>query len=390
MNSSLQKTTFQKASEAFWSHLSLDHLPSDSEIQSASISARDAAFQALQDDEALQQEFPKLSANARKQLHYNMLGLIAPLHMPTPSIHLQLAPWRLAFVGLLGAFIGIFLLTPLTTYLLKMRDLGLFLGGPLGAFGMIWLSLRLTEDGFLRKTLGAALGVAVTTEIFLFLHQNNPLSQIWSRLAGKQQSSAAKRFALYALGLLLVLLSKKEQKIDKEQYTEQIQAHLTIWVTALFKCIHLYHGQPEEDAEPSAQQKLMKRVGSLLLQLHKSSKDDLDTVAHELLIESKNLGFEGLGGVPSFLSDTSNPSTPESPSSPQTFAWTEKQSEQYETFGAIEEGDEVKVEKHPLCSKASSKKKASCEKCEDVRSTNYVKPQRSPCYRLWNSQHLHQ
>lgn len=343
MTTAFQKTISQKTSEAFWSQLSPPQIPQETDVLAATTAARDTAFRTLtSDDHALEKEFPKLSAQARKSIHYDMLNLAPPLRLPTPAIYLQLAPWRLAFVALIGGFLGLFLLTPPMLYLLKMRDLGLFLGGPLGAFAFVWLSLRLTEDNFLRNTLGAALGVAVTTEIFLFLQQSNPLSQLWSRLSGQQQQSPFKRFLLYALGFFLLLLSKKEQRLDRERYAEQINAHIDIWVAALFKCIHLYNGETASEETSSPQQDIITGLGSLILQLHRSSADTLKTAAHEIIVESKNLGFEGLQGEPRFLSDQ-----PDS-LDPKTFVWADEHTESYETFGSIEAGDRVQEEKPPV------------------------------------------
>ncbi len=362
MITTFQKTISQKAFDAFWSQLSPPKIPQETDVQGATTSARDAAFRMLNDDDALQQEFPTLSAQARKQIHYDMLDLAPPLRLPTPPLYLQLAPWRLAFVALIGGFLGLFLLTPPMLYLLKMRDLGLFLGGPLGAFAFVWLSLRLTEDNFLRNTLGAALGVAVTTEIFLFLQQSNPLGQLWSRLSGQPQQSAVKRFLMYALGFFLLLLSKKEQRLDHERYAEQINAHIEIWVAALFKCIHLYHGRSEADATPSPQQKLVKGLGSLILQLHQSSAETLATAAHELIIESKNLGFEGIHGESRFLSTEATATKDTSPPSPKTFLWDEEHAASHEAFGAIEIGDLVQEEKAPVIFQGIIRKKGLVRK----------------------------
>ncbi|MCU0753860.1 MAG: hypothetical protein MUE46_01890 [Xanthomonadales bacterium] len=347
MGTSFQKTVVEGAVKAFFGHFSLLKVPQASELTAASAAARIVAFRALQDDAALQKEFPQLTPQSRSQIHYDLLDLASPLELPAPAIYLQVAPLRMACVALLGAFFGMFLLTPATLYLLEMRDMGLFLGAPLGAFLFVWAGLRITEDAVLRRFLGGILGSAVAIEVALFIQEKTPFGQIWARLSGQESQSLRKRLLAYVLIAGALFLAKKEQKIDRARYVEQIQVHVEIWVAALFRCIRLYHGRTEADRSADSASDLVGRLGPVINRLHYSSPQTLAAAAHELIIESRNLGFGGLEGESGFLAQGVRAEKSQG-TSLRRFVWSPECRETHAVFGAVELGDLVQEEKTPV------------------------------------------
>jgi hypothetical protein len=347
MATSFQNAVVEEAVKAFFGHLSLLKVPQVSEVVAASTAARVAAFRALQDGAALQKEFPQLTPQSRSQIQYDLLDLAPPFEPPVPAVYLQVASLRLASVALLGAFFGMFLLTPATLYLLDMRDMGLFLGAPLGAFLFVWMGLRITEDAVLRKLLGGILGSAVAVEVALFIQERTPFGQIWARLSGQESQSLRKRLLAYALISGALLLAKKEQQIDRARYAEQIRAHIEIWVAALFRCVRLYHGRTEADRSAGSESELVSRLGPVINRMHLSNAETLAAAAHELIVESKNLGFGGLEGEPGFI-DRKMSSEKSPGSSLRRFVWSSECLETHAVFGAVEVGDLVQEEKVPV------------------------------------------
>jgi len=93
-------------------------------------------------------------------------------------------------------------------------------------------------------------------------------------------------------------------------------------------------GPPQSQTD---RDKALRRIGKLVYALHRTPAESLPVVAHEILQEAKNSGFEGLEGPPAFL-ETGREEK-------QTMIWRNDLQNRYETFGHITEGDQVTVER---------------------------------------------
>jgi hypothetical protein len=83
--------------------------------------------------------------------------------------------------------------------------------------------------------------------------------------------------------------------------------------------------------------KALRRLGKLIYSLQQATTTSLPVVAHELIQEAKNSGFEGLEGQPVFLEAGREEK--------ETMTWSTDLQSKYETFGHITDGDRVTVER---------------------------------------------
>lgn len=97
----------------------------------------------------------------------------APLPDAVVELRLPTRSWVIA--GGVGAVVGMILATPLSLLLLGQREVGLGLGGVLGAVGFVALVGWLADQPKVRKVLGAALAVSAGATL---------IGGVWSMLRG--------------------------------------------------------------------------------------------------------------------------------------------------------------------------------------------------------------
>lgn len=218
-------------------------------------------------------------------------GIAPPLRIPGPGLFEQTKGFTLALAGAGGAVAGMLSLAPLMRLAFENRDLGLILGGPLGALLAVMIAHRLARVRFLTRILP-----------WVFIRRKS------LRGAVRSEHEKAVRAAI-------------GQWVD--------------WATPILAvlCLHIW-AKPESQTDKD---KALRRMSKLVYALHRASAESLPVVAHELIQEAKNDGFEGLEGPPAFLS----PGTEEK----ETMAWRPDLQSKYETFGHIIEGDQVTVER---------------------------------------------
>jgi hypothetical protein len=174
---------------------------------------------------------------------------------------------------------------------LDMRDLGLVIGGPLGA----WLAVLITQR---------MAHIRLITRILPWVFTRPKV------LRGVARSEHARNV-----------------RTALEQYVD--------WAVSILAILCAYRQggpQPGGDAE-----KAVQKIGRLIHSLHRASAESLPVVAHELIEEAKNSGFEGLDGPPEFIEKT--------PAEKQVIVWKPDLRNRYEAFGHIVEGDRVAVER---------------------------------------------
>jgi len=173
----------------------------------------------------------------------------------------------------------------------EMRDLGLALGGPIGAFLAVLLMHGLTRAKFLTRILP-----------WLFVRPK--------ALRGAVRSEHEK-------GVRAAL----EQWVD--------------WAIPMLAVLCMHRAAPPE--EKTDKGKALRRLGKLIYSLQQAPVASLPVVAHELIQEAKNSGFEGLEGPPAFLESGREEK--------EILTWSPDLAGRYETFGHITEGDRVTVER---------------------------------------------
>jgi hypothetical protein len=216
-------------------------------------------------------------------------AVATPLEIPEPASHTEPGAFRLALSGMVGAILGMVILTPLFRLAFEMRDLGLTLGGPAGALCAVLIVHRLGR----------------------------------SRLA-------------------LKLLRRRQQgRYDRQSHGQVVRTTIEQWLNCavpLLAALCLWRSQPE--VAPADRESAFKRIGGLIYALHRTTPESLSVAADELIQEARNCGFEGLEGSPAFLAAADDKQS--------VIAWTTDLVTKYEAFGDVTEGDKVRIERQPV------------------------------------------
>jgi hypothetical protein len=217
-----------------------------------------------------------------------------PVRIPGPPALTEPKTFTLAVAGAAGAVGGMFGLAALLRVTVDMRDLGLLLGAPLGAWLTVLIVNRLARLRLLARILPWLL---VRPRAF----------------RGAVRSEHEKTVRAYL-----------EQWVD--------------WAVPLLTVLCL-HRSVAAEAETD-RDKALRRIGKLIYTLHRTGPESLPVVAHELIQEAKNSGFEGLEGLPAFLENARVEK--------ETLTWKPDLQTKYETFGHIVAGDQVMVEREAV------------------------------------------
>lgn len=221
-------------------------------------------------------------------------SIASPLRIPKPSRHVKPKAYSVALSALAGAVVGMILLTPLFRLAFDMRDVGLVLGGPLGAFCMVLIVCRVSRSKFFLKLLWRVFGVA-------------------ERLPG----------------------------YERRNHEEVVRMSIEQWLNLIIPLLVVLCFYRSWSTETLADKEIaFRRIGRLIYALHCASSESLPVMADELIQEARNCGFEGLDGSPAFLSSVVGPQN--------VIVWTNDLQSKYETFGHVAEGDQVKIERQPV------------------------------------------
>jgi hypothetical protein len=218
-------------------------------------------------------------------------GIARPVQIPAPVMAAETKTITLAVIAAAGAFGGMLGLAPLMRLAFEMRDLGLVLGGPLGAMLAVLVGHRLARLRLFTRVLP-----------WLFVRPKV------LRGAVRSEHEKAVRIAI-------------EQWVD--------------WAVVVLAVLCFYRsGRPQSQTDKD---KVLRRIGKLVYTLHRTPAESLPVVAHELIQEAKNSGFEDLEGPPAFIATGREEK--------ETILWRQDLQNKYETFGHITEGDQVMVER---------------------------------------------
>ena len=189
-----------------------------------------------------------------------------------------------------GSAVDAALASALARIALDMRDLGLALGGPIGAFVLVWLYWK----GSRWRLLGWLTG----------------------------RSGRGRRIDLDV-----------QKRIAGDAIAQWLDAAMVLQVM-LIEAPSLWE---QSDSDKDA---VLRKLSRKIYALHHATEPSLSVTADELIQEARNLGFEGLDGSPVFLSLPSQVR--------DVIAWRSSLSDQYDVFGHVQEGDSVQVERKPV------------------------------------------
>jgi hypothetical protein len=223
------------------------------------------------------------------------LGLaVPPLAVPAPQDASDVSPAALAIAAVVGAVGGMMALAPLTRVLLDMRDTGLFVGAPLGAFVLVL----------------AVCGAAGKT---------------WLRW---------------------LPLVRRRPRYDRTGYEQTIRSAIEQWLDGaiLAGSVLLASGENGDSTKADREAMLYGLVGKVR-SLSDMPPENLPFAVQELLQEVRNLGFAWEGA--------------------KTFKWAATMRDKFDTFGHVEPGDVVVVERDPVFFEKTVREKGLVRKARD-------------------------
>ncbi|MFC1794877.1 hypothetical protein ACFL3Q_14980, partial [Planctomycetota bacterium] len=212
-------------------------------------------------------------------------SIARPLQIPEPARHAEAKAHNLALSALVGAIVGMTVLTPLFRLAFDMRDVGLALGGPLGALCAVLIVHRVSCSSIFLKLLRRVFGMT-------------------QRLPG----------------------------YDRRSHEQIVHASIEQWLNlAIGLLAALCASRSWSEDTPGDNEAAFRRIGGLIYALHRTTPESLPVAVDELIQEARNCGFEGLDGSPAFLSSGDDRQS--------VIAWTSDLAAKYETFGQVVEGD---------------------------------------------------
>lgn len=339
-----QQLLLEKATVEYLCDMPVQEYPSDSDLDAAQARLRSYLRTELLKPALLSKISGQSSFDNKslKSLAFTFDTIVPPIAIPKPTRIFELRAINVAIAALLGAFLGLVLLTPLARFLLDMRDVGIVLGGPVGAFCMVLVIWRISKSKTLRRILIAALGIASIAEIWRAVKGDAFFSGVWTLLRRKNPNKGLlKRLALYIAIIFLLSFSKEKLAFERMSHEEVVKSCIESWLKNAIPMIAAiqYYSTKSEQA-PDNKQEIFNSLTGYIYDLHNAAAKDLPYVTDELIQEAKNIGFEGLDGQPRFLSNAEKQE--------ERLVWIPSLIDKYETFGNIKEGDEVRVERKPV------------------------------------------
>lgn len=250
-------------------------------------------------------------------------------------------PTALVVVAAVGAVLGVYLVTPVTRLLLGYREVGLIIGGPIGAALAVWVAANLVSRPALWKWLNRALIVGGVAWLATAIWQRvMPLRQVWQQLRGTNPSGmqTLKAAALFLAVLALLCLARPQRREASEQLERSAAADILAWLRHQLDLLALLlSGSPTPPPPPPGTE--VQVPSPLIAVIDKLSRchdrgDETSAVVDEIVQE-----WQQFRGCPA--------------DKPPTF-YRPELDEYYELFGLIPVGAPVEVLKEPILAKNGS------------------------------------
>lgn len=251
---------------------------------------------------------------------------------------------------------------------------GFLLGGMIGRWG-----LGLSPDAGL--LLGGALGAPLSLAVCLFL-ANNPKYKKWVfGITGSvallditsqyfkgmiplppwikgNNKAFYKRLIFYAVIVIVVLIVKRDKTFDREQYRETLDRFVEQWLRSALPVFAVLLLRKQDVTVIHEQTDLTKKLFQITADLRLMTGDSRKTGVQMLVQEfiSGGYTFPPLGPAVTetalqqekeVLGSSISEPSPVSVA-PKTLIWEESLKEQYTTFGLIESGTTVTINKFPV------------------------------------------
>ena len=341
---SLRGTAIDEGVGYYFHYLESQECPGEADLAAA----RDAAERALKDRvyslewlSAMNSGKP-ISEEDAASLRLKFDAVAPSLVVPAPQVISDLSPTRMGIAAAVGAVGGMMILAPLARVLLDMRDTGIFVGAPLGAFLLVLAAWHAANSKWLRGVLIGALGVATIAELWAILAGSGVFSRVWGLLGGRR--SGIQRVFLYVCAIFVLLFAKPRPRCDRGGYEDTVRSAVEQWMDGAITAVSVF-GCPAdagEDGEADYQgmyYALVHRIQSL----GRVPQETLPAAVQEL--------YEDVGAE----------------ESENTFVWQEDMRDKYDIFGHVEPGDMVQVEDPPVILEGTVRRKGLVRKVRGGR-----------------------
>ena len=245
------------------------------------------------------------------------------------------------------------LLTPLTRLLLGMRDVGLFVGPPLGAFLLVLVTWHTSKNKWLRRILIFAFSVAAIGEVWAIVTGGGLIGRVWRKLGGRY--TGIKRIIMYVVIIFLLVIAKRRPSYDRQEYEATVRSAIEQWLDCSLILLTFLSATKGNQIQmrSTAESALYKLGAKIQLLANVSKKDDLLLAAvTELVQETENVGFKIIKANSETL---------------KVIDWHKDLEAEYETFGNIEPGDRVIIEREPTIFEGVVREKGLVRKLRDRR-----------------------
>ena len=295
-----------------------------------------------------------LNSQDKDYLAVHTNSLLPPVIVPEPlSIQATLRTLPLCANAALGAVGGFFLGGMLARLVTIPAESGMIVGAPLGAFLLIWLSLFVANNPKVRRWLLTIVGIGTAVDATLQVAK-----ELIPLPFGKSRFGFLRRFLGYVVFAWGIWLLKPKPSYNSAHYRQEIETIAEQWLRTSVSVVTvlMYRARQENTTSPEVVQvkkemdrisKKMADLAEITAKINRSSINDRDDLFSELVQMLKNLGFE----IPDAATENK-----------LIFVWEETAGARFEMFGAIELGDQVRVEKHPVMQNGTIVKKGLVRK----------------------------
>jgi hypothetical protein len=327
------KTLVKDTSDHYLGILAESDFPDDADRDRAAAALRRQALDALDDDGLIAAlPNPPGNPNAIEALRGAWFGMIPDLLIPPPRPQLELAPWRLALAAATGSLLGLLVIGALLNLLLDMRATGMLFGAVLGAGAATYGVLMLARSEKLRKRLALLLGLASVVQVFASFASVG-LGGLWGRLGG----SLFKRILAFAAMVALLVFTRESRHFDSASYQPVVETTVRRWLEFSLLLLFTLSREPRETQRVAV---FDPGLGRAIVDLQRSTTDDLALAAEAVILEARRGGLEGVDGPARF--------TAAEQGEKRELLWTAELATEYRPFGWVEDGDRVVVEQEPV------------------------------------------
>jgi len=357
-----RKNIINKSTAIFISNIKENEYPDDYILKMAKEKTESLIIDELLNDNVLQ-SITEINDTKRASQNNISIDLLKseiyswqknnPLKIPNPSKYSEIINWRISLTAIIGTILGGYLLPLFFVLIMNKPDalkLGMIIGGPLGAFIIVYLHCSISQNRVLKGSLFAGLAIVTIADIFLLFKSSSGIVGLWKTIRGKQKtkgfSSFLKRLLAYTLILLILLLAKRKTVYSIDDYRDVTRISIELWMDKVIMFIQaLIASKPIDEFKEEID---YAEIIESIFKLEQTPNNELSIAVEELIVTAKNSGAE----------------FPQNES--VELIWEDDFENKYRKYGSIDEGQKVFIENPPVIVKGKVLKKGLVRKVREL------------------------